>query len=338
MIKLYPNSFYKNANLKNQFEEDYIKCLKNCSNKRLSKMDKIIKDCNLGLSQLHSLQNISGFPNSFQELLVLSPRIIAEIYIFYETNSKFKNRLDSIFRKNKLLDYDYYSKRILNFFIEKENDGFFSIKTCVYCNSAYINTFSINGKTSKRLYDLDHFIPKSKCPLFAFSLYNLIPCCQICNSRIKGDNFDAKDLTADKLEKLFPSSENYQFNETLKFRFFPKIGASGKINFPCTCYMANKNDFEIEFEKFRNSKVATLYEEKEVNKFFIKQRYETHNTEFLAHVDKHIKYSDAFFKLYFRNMNFDASELKEAIFNTSLRNDERQIFQKIYNDIDEIFE
>jgi 5-methylcytosine-specific restriction endonuclease McrA len=52
------------------------------------------------------------------------------------------------------------------------------LNTCPYCNRAYIYTIkkgSINPQ-------LDHFYPKALYPLFAVSLYNLIPSCSTCNS------------------------------------------------------------------------------------------------------------------------------------------------------------
>lgn len=62
------------------------------------------------------------------------------------------------------------------------------------------------------------------------------------------------------------------------------------------------------------------------------------NAEFFAYIDKHIKYSPAFFELLLKVTNCDAQALAESIFNIQLRNCEHQIFQKIYNDIDELFE
>lgn len=336
MLSLYSKKFFCERNLKQKFEEDYLKCLDVHS----SKMKGIITKCNSVLQKLNGIQNIQGFPKTFEELLILSPKTIAEIYIYYIKDKTFKNVVDSNFfcGQSLLLDYDYYSDRIVKFFTEKEHEEYFFINTCIYCNSSYINTFSVDGKIPKRQYDLDHFIPKSKCGLFAFSLYNLIPCCQVCNSRIKGNDFDCTNLTSIELEKLFPSSEKYQFEQSLKFRIFPKIRQNEKINFPCFNYYSNKNDFEIDFEKAGDKKISNLYKEKEVDKFFIKQRYECHNAEFLAYIDKHIKYSPAFFELLFKVTNCDVQALVESIFNIQLRNCEHQIFQKIYNDIDELFE
>ncbi|MFY0802049.1 hypothetical protein [Peribacillus frigoritolerans] len=59
---------------------------------------------------------------------------------------------------------------------------------CPYCNAQFIITVKkhsnsqIKGRTRA---DLDHFLAKSKVPIFACSLYNLVPSCKICNSSFK---------------------------------------------------------------------------------------------------------------------------------------------------------
>ena len=60
--------------------------------------------------------------------------------------------------------------------------------TCTYCNRQY--TFTINGKNNNERItrpEFDHWFPKSLFPLLSLNIYNLIPCCSICNSGAKGD-------------------------------------------------------------------------------------------------------------------------------------------------------
>ena len=56
------------------------------------------------------------------------------------------------------------------------------ITVCPYCNRSYIFTSSKKGTRPQ----YDHYFPKSKYPYLALSMYNLIPCCSICNS-LKSD-------------------------------------------------------------------------------------------------------------------------------------------------------
>jgi len=62
-----------------------------------------------------------------------------------------------------------------------------NLRTCPYCNRQYITpVLSDSGRVRA---DLDHFLPKSRFPIFSLSLYNLIPVCSNCNSSLKGDKF-----------------------------------------------------------------------------------------------------------------------------------------------------
>ncbi|MCC7716924.1 hypothetical protein [Janthinobacterium lividum] len=61
---------------------------------------------------------------------------------------------------------------------------------CPYCGELPIKVVPVDPgaqKVSKRaLLDLDHFFSKVTHPYFSTSIFNLIPCCGICNSRYKG--------------------------------------------------------------------------------------------------------------------------------------------------------
>lgn len=51
------------------------------------------------------------------------------------------------------------------------------VTVCPYCNRSYIFVSSKKGTRPQ----YDHFFPKSKYPYLALSMYNLIPCCAVCN-------------------------------------------------------------------------------------------------------------------------------------------------------------
>ena len=87
------------------------------------------------------------------------------------------------------------------------------VDTCYFCNIEFINKFkNIDGKI-KNGFTLDHYIDKGKYPFLALSLYNLIPSCYTCNSKVKG---------ADEINNLSPSSSKFDFDERVKFRTFIK--------------------------------------------------------------------------------------------------------------------
>ncbi|MEY2356045.1 hypothetical protein [Lysinibacillus capsici] len=58
------------------------------------------------------------------------------------------------------------------------------VQICPYCQRSFTST--IKGAGGKTRPVLDHFIDKAKHPYFSVSLYNLIPCCVVCNSSFKG--------------------------------------------------------------------------------------------------------------------------------------------------------
>ena len=59
------------------------------------------------------------------------------------------------------------------------------VNVCPYCNRSYITRYEYK-QSDKSTADIDHFYSKSRFPFLSLSLYNLVPSCQICNSRIKG--------------------------------------------------------------------------------------------------------------------------------------------------------
>lgn len=65
-----------------------------------------------------------------------------------------------------------------------------SLRICPYCHMNHVNYHEQRAKNSGELElrpPLDHFLPQSIYPYLAVSLYNLIPCCDRCNSTtIKG--------------------------------------------------------------------------------------------------------------------------------------------------------
>lgn len=59
------------------------------------------------------------------------------------------------------------------------------IKVCPYCNRQYITSYKVHRDTIKTTTDTDHYFPKSEFPLLSMNIYNMVPSCQICNSRMK---------------------------------------------------------------------------------------------------------------------------------------------------------
>lgn len=67
-----------------------------------------------------------------------------------------------------------------------------NLKVCPYCGRQKINVASIPGRRDSKP-PIDHFLPKSKYPFLAVSLYNMIPCCTVCNDISNKGDFDPLD-------------------------------------------------------------------------------------------------------------------------------------------------
>lgn len=116
-------------------------------------------------------------------------------------------------RQMKKLSSFYSYSFLQNDEIRHELLASLRIQVCPYCNRQFITSFRSNGKINSTA-DLDHFYPKNTYPLLALSLYNFIPSCQICNSRMKLGRTD---------EIIYPYEEHFGDDAVFKV-----ITANGK--------------------------------------------------------------------------------------------------------------
>lgn len=99
--------------------------------------------------------------------------------------------------------------RFIKLFIEK-------IKFCPICWKVPLVLFNSEISTNKgRLFDLDHFFPKSKYQHLAINFYNLIPACKWCNY-IKNEN-DPMGITG-IFHPYFWFLDNVNWNEKFEDR------------------------------------------------------------------------------------------------------------------------
>ncbi|ELY2764508.1 hypothetical protein SMY29_004396 [Cronobacter sakazakii] len=93
---------------------------------------------------------------------------------------------------------------------------------CLYCGIYDLKTISIvkpteenefKDENGKMLFDLDHFYLKSQYPFLALSFFNLVPCCGICNSRIRGTKEFDHTTHINPYEDSFDTHYKFEFNE-----------------------------------------------------------------------------------------------------------------------------
>ncbi|MFV0481289.1 MAG: hypothetical protein ACK5LP_04835 [Campylobacteraceae bacterium] len=90
-------------------------------------------------------------------------------------------------KKGSSNGYEKFAKKSSKIYNAYDLAKKLNIHVCPYCNRNYIHTIkSIYDKSARPQFD--HFICKKEHPIFALSFFNLIPCCSVCNSSIKGQS------------------------------------------------------------------------------------------------------------------------------------------------------
>lgn len=221
--------------------------------------------------------SVTIYPNDVKEILIGNFSLLTNIYndadnlteeevnaakrIFnYDTSKSKLKSIPSSDTLSRITKNDKYSEIIADFFIQ--NSSSLGISTCYYCEMTYVFPYKADiydkkkkkfVEKDKRMFDLDHFFEKADSPITALSLYNFIPSCQVCNSRIKGQK-DLDTLYHLKTEtniihlsdftKISPSSPDYCFDDEVTIKVeTTKHDDSSNIGF-----IGNPDNNEIIFE------------------------------------------------------------------------------------------
>lgn len=218
--------------------------------------------------------------------------------------------LDTIFRYTK-----NYDSKIADFFMK--NAGLLKITTCYYCEMAYINTYHVKSDTDKyetlRQFDLDHFLPKSYCPCIGLSLFNFVPSCQICNSRIKLDNLPSD--TYANYTKYSPSSKDADFDKNITIRLRPRP-ANGKL-------------LGEHYIHFRTNPPYDEY----VQFFHLRERYDFHQHEAVRLNQLRQRYPESKIKSIAKVLGYSNVQVKEDLFHLRYLKENGRCFEKMTRDI-----
>ena len=79
----------------------------------------------------------------------------------------------------RIFNYDSFSNTFRKLLLSAMH-----VNVCPYCNRQYITSYIEQG-TLQATADIDHFYAKDHYPFLAISLFNFVPSCTICNSRLK---------------------------------------------------------------------------------------------------------------------------------------------------------
>lgn len=206
----------------------------------------------------------------------------------------------ALVQKINLIKNFYLDKYI--FLFEKIRDNYGSklqqeneIFLCPYCERNYINV--IDKETFIVKPDLDHFYPKAQYPFLAATLENLIPSCQVCNSRLK------KEIDFYSIRHLHP----------LK----PTENIFRKLDF---LYLGNKNIY------IKNKALFSPEEQQYIKTFRIEEVYNSH-TEVLDDIlEKNKKYNYVKKNHILKTCpSMRMKTIKELVFHEYINIDEKKI-------------
>ena len=173
-------------------------------------------------------------------------------------------------------------------------------------------------------FDLDHVLPKSKCSLVALSLYNFVPCCQVCNQRLKKS--DVLGYMDEPKEKLSPTSPEFDFKGQVSFHVVPKKGVKvGSLR-----QLARQQDYELLLIPIDPDYDLLI------KIFRLQERYSHHKKKALYWLEMNYKYTDARIAMManaLHHPSFSFKRIKSDIFQNELYEDESMCFSKLREDM-----
>ena len=253
---------------------------------------------------------IRALNNSVADLLTMDFEDLALFYeAFLRVCSKKRFTSKSLHDLQDIFKYtNKYDSKISAFF--KRHADELKIYTCHYCDMAYINVYTENGKgVAKSQFDIDHFLPKGKCPPVALSLFNFVPSCPVCNERIKREGLPNVNLN--DLKFLSPSSFAFDLPKRIKVKL-------GHLTSP-------HKDF-IYF-------VAKYPYDRYVDFFHLQERYDYHKIEALRLEKLKKNYSRTQILQIAKCLHRSEKDVKEDIFNQRYMQNNHRCFAKFTIDI-----
>lgn len=243
------------------------------------------------------------------------------------TKKAMKDEISNVF------DYDGYANVIAGFFLDPANK--FEIYTCHYCDMAYVNYFVANTGRKIRNFDVEHILDKGKCPLVALSLYNFLPSCQPCNSKMKGQKCVGETTKSTKtgrlkdiVLKLSPTNPQYDFDGNISFYIKPLDPTNRNLDE----LIEHKDDFELDFHV--NGDADYMFT---VEQFHLKERYNYHKMEAFRLKDKFDHYPRSKREEIARIIGRSEKEVEEDLFGIEYSINEHRVFSKLYRDVAKVY-
>jgi len=216
----------------------------------------------------------------------------------FEELEAIKNRLGNMSERTDVKALFNYETKFQQPIISKFFENYIEVHTCYFCNIEFINIFMTKDENIKNGFTLDHYIDKGKFPYLALSLYNLIPSCYTCNSKVKRIH---------EVETLSPSSSSFDFDKKVKFKTF----------------MQNK-DLQIEneedFKLLLKEDFSNIYNQY-IDVFELNGRYEYHKYKVIEMINKRKQYPDSRIKELANFIQKTEEDVKKDLFGEYLFED-----------------
>lgn len=179
----------------------------------------------------------------------------------------------------------------------------------------------INFKKKRNNFTLDHVLDKASHPLVSLSLYNLVPSCYACNSKLKGEeSIVGNDYKSD----LSPTSDQFSFHDDVKFSLLYKNGYSISNN-------VGSDNFVLAFDYLKRKEDYKNY----VDVFKLRQRYDQHKSLVFELTDKSVRYSKTYINQISKDLKIPFDIVQKDIFGKELFEGDIQerSFTKLKRDI-----
>ncbi len=270
---------------------------------------------------------VTTIPETVETLMLADVDVLADVYERFSAlairrkmpgnngrsvRSTEMNELDAIFKYTR-----HYDAKIARFFCDNAEE--LHISSCHYCELAYVNVYRVvtgSTATSYQHFDVDHYLPKTKCPIIGLSLFNFIPSCQVCNSRIKSSR--TVGTMMGEWIQFSPVGENYGFEDNVKIRLRMHRG-------PDTTFK-KKGEYYIYFRCKNGFR-------KEVDFFHLEERYEFHKMEAMRLKQLKAQYPMSARRKIARLLGKTEAEVREDLFHMKYLKDNHRCFSKLTADM-----
>ncbi|MEH7751959.1 hypothetical protein V7457_12480 [Bacillus toyonensis] len=296
------------------------------SKKVQSILSFIIKNMgNIAIGDVFELEKIRGDFDGFLETLPpdKGKKKSKEKQELYE-------RLE-IFKKEYIYFYDSPKWNAYEF--QKE----LGITICPYCNSQFIFIYESDSGRTRAV--LDHFFDKGTYPFLAISIYNLVPCCKVCNSDFKGrENVTLKTHYSPYERDI---SQYFRFTKEIFADSIKEISTmEGQNSNECIDFVSiilgYKNDFNIKLDTIGATEEVKIKIKGNDELFHIEKLYNKFHKQYVQDIilKSHI-YNYTYrqqlcsaYKVFFNN----PQELREALM-PSIEDDKKTILGKLTREI-----